>query len=284
MKIRLLCNSTSSEDLVHLWEKMLDPRLGIELTSEFSREVDVYIIINCPPPGDTRFVPGKTIVVQMESHMKDHPEIWGEDWRCPNKDNFIDVRDHQARFNTIEWHLSLSYEMVRHFPFDVMGKKDAVSVILSDKYVDPGHKLRLDFVKYMIQENEESKEPVELDVFGTSEYTNMSTKLPMYEMDKGVLPYKYHLAVENHNYKNYATEKIWNGILAGCLVFYWGCPNLGNFLPKDSFVVLPLDESFETCRTIIQECMDTNQWEKRIKVIRRARKLILRNTIFHSIT
>jgi GR25 family glycosyltransferase involved in LPS biosynthesis len=85
---------------------------------------------------------------------------------------------------------------------------------------------------------------------------------------------KYCLACENNAETNYATEKIWEPILNEVLTFYWGCPNLEDYLDSRAFVRLPL-EDIDAARKIIDQAIAEDWWSQRIDVIREEKKKIL---------
>ena len=86
--------------------------------------------------------------------------------------------------------------------------------------------------------------------------------------------YKYCFSCENNSEKNYATEKIWEPILFECLCFYWGCPNLDDYIDSSAFVRLPLD-NFEESISIIKKAIEEDWWSKRIDIIRKEKEKIL---------
>lgn len=86
--------------------------------------------------------------------------------------------------------------------------------------------------------------------------------------------YRYHLAVENYIDDYHWTDKISDPILGLCLTFYAGDPKLGEVLPPESFIPVPIDKPEETLR-IIQDAIRNNEYEKRLPAIREARRLIV---------
>lgn len=86
--------------------------------------------------------------------------------------------------------------------------------------------------------------------------------------------YKYHIAVENCISKGHCTEKLLDSILGECLTFYAGDPDVGTWLPPDSFVPIPLDDHIEA-EKIIKAAISEGLFEKRIEAVREAKRLIL---------
>ena len=85
---------------------------------------------------------------------------------------------------------------------------------------------------------------------------------------------KYHVAVENHIAPHHWSEKIADAILCECLPFYAGAPDLAEDLPADSFIPIPIDDADEAVR-IIRTAMANNEYERRLDVLREAKRLLL---------
>lgn len=262
LKVMLLCNWCSSEQLIQLWNKMNYLGSGITLTTD---NPDYWVVINSTDKHD--FDKKKTIVFRMEPKMHLHPEIWGE-WSNPDSKNFLKVLKHETGdYNNCEWHLSKNCEELKTFQ---PVKTKIFSTILSDKYKDPGHVKRVDFVKYL------DKKGIEIDVYGNNkwDYKNYKTALPYHKKDEGIFPYKYTFNCENHSISNYFTEKLIDGILGECLTFYWGCPNIPEFIDSRAYVKLELS-NFESDCSIIEKAIREDWYSQRLPYIREAKRKIL---------
>ena len=55
----------------------------------------------------------------------------------------------------------------------------------------------------------------------------------------GLAPYKYSLAIENAVTPDYWSEKIADCFLTWTLPIYYGCLNLEDYFPKQSFIRIP---------------------------------------------
>jgi hypothetical protein len=86
--------------------------------------------------------------------------------------------------------------------------------------------------------------------------------------------YKYCFVAENNSEHNYATEKIWECILCESLCFYWGCPNLEEYLDPHSFVRLPLEDPAAALK-IMQQAIKEDWWSQRIETIKLMKEKIL---------
>lgn len=258
IKIKLLCNWTSSEELSKLWFKMKPDNCNIELVTN---DPDFWIIIN-KPLNQHEYIPERTLVFQMEPFF---------DFGINNLEQFMGIYNHNSSYNNIEWHLSLNYESL----LNISPKKTKVlSTILSDKYYDPGHILRIDFVKYI-------DNFLDIDVYGNNifSYNNYKGNLPYHNKDNSLFPYKYHFNAENNAIDNYFTEKIIDAILSECLCFYWGCPNISKWIDPRAYVQLELKD-FEQDLKCIQSYIENDEWGKRIDIIRLEKERILKEMSF----
>ena len=86
--------------------------------------------------------------------------------------------------------------------------------------------------------------------------------------------YKYCFSAENNMETNYATEKIWEPILCESLCFYWGCPNLEEYIDAGAFVRLPIEDPSAALQ-IIQQAIAEDWWSQRIGVIKQMKEKIL---------
>jgi len=275
VKVKLLCNWTSSEDLAKLWNKMSKGNFTWDnIKIVWDEEPDYFVVLNCPPINE--FPPAnKTIVFQMEPLMDQNIGMWG-DWAIPDPTKFVWVGSHKNHYNNNEWHLSKTYtELKDSHPDKDPELKNVISTVLSAKYKDPGHIKRIDFVKFL------EKKGVPVHVYGDNkwEYKDYRGALPYHAKDNALMTYRYTFNVENHSLKNYYTEKLIDGILSECLVFYSGCYNIREFLPKDSFVYLELS-NFEQDYNTIKKAIEENWWEQRLPAIREAKRIILEESQF----
>lgn len=250
IKIKLLCNWCDSKTLTTLWNKMtLGQHAWYNLTF-VDENPDYYIIIN----NTSEYYDKKRSII---FYMEPDSEKWGL------KEGI--VYPHSILYNNLEWHLSLNYHELK---YGNIIKKSTFSTILSHKYSDPGHKKRVDFVKFLDKNN------VDIDVYGHDlGYKNYRGSLPAYKKDDGLLPYRYTFNVENHSKYNYVTEKFVDAILSECLIFYNGCPNIKNLF-GDCMVYLEL-EDLDQDLNIIKRAISENWYDKYLYKIKEAKKKIL---------
>jgi len=274
IRVKLLAFWTTSFQIREWWNKMSQgDYTWNNIKIVLDNDPDYFVVINAPPNNVslTDDEKKKTIVFRMEPYMDTvNKNIWGE-WANPDPLKFFRVCSHDNDYNNNCWEISKTYTELKTMKVEKDSKLDLIiSTVLSDKYFDPGHVKRIDFVKFL-----ETKSMC-VHVFGSNKfnYNNYKGSLPVYEKDEAMFPYKYVFNVENNNINNYYTEKLIDGILGECLVFYSGCSNVGDFIDERSFIYLELndfDEDYEK----IKNAITNNEWEKRIDIIRKEKKKIL---------
>lgn len=271
IKVMLLCNWCSTESLTNLWNKMSMKNgkwndIKLVLTNP-----DYWVIINAPPEH-AQFDKKRTIVFRMEPCMSKRPQIWKE-WSDISSKDFLKVLKHETGdYNNCEWHLSKTYnELLLYSPI----KTRVISTVLSGKYGDIGQIKRVDFVKFLDSKN------FEIDVYGDNkwEYKNFKNPLPYHKKDDAIFPYKYTFNCENNSIFNYFTEKLIDGILGECLTFYWGCPNISEYIDPRAYVQLGLS-NFEKDYEIITTAIKEDWYTKRLPFIKEAKIKILNDLQF----
>jgi GR25 family glycosyltransferase involved in LPS biosynthesis len=274
IRIKLIANWTSSKNVCHEFSNMCDNQelflwKNIQITWE-DKDIDYYVIINYPNKNEY-YDPKKTIIFQMEPYVHDKDKNWGvKTWgKWCNPTGFMEVRN--SNFPTIAyWKLNLTLHDIKNLKIEKINK---ISSIMSNKYVDEGHIKRIDLLNFL-----ENKEDISIDVFGNySNFKNYKGKIK--NKEEGILPYKYYFMMENNFERNYITEKIWEPILCETLVFYYGCPNITDYIDKDAFVLLDIND-FEKSYQIIKTAIKEDWWSQRIHIIRKEKEKILNNYCF----
>ena len=97
---------------------------------------------------------------------------------------------------------------------------------------------------------------------------------PLERKEDALVPYRYHVAIENHVAPHHWTEKFSDPILCECLPFYAGDPALTEIFPAECFIPIPIDDPAEAVR-IVKEAIANGEYEKRREAILEAKRLIL---------
>jgi GR25 family glycosyltransferase involved in LPS biosynthesis len=286
IRIKMLCNWTSSQQLCKEWSNMCENGFkwkNYELVwTDVKEDIDYYVIINYPPKG-AYFDPKRTIVFQMEPWVNDLNKNWGVKtwgkWAEPDPNNFLSVRGHKTNHhNNAFWQLELKLNDFQKSELFEKTKGTIVSSICSSKYFDEGHIARIDFLKFL-----ETKGDLQLDIYNKDnnpQFKNYRGVVsPYIDKSKGLAPYKYYFMIENNYETNFITEKLWEPILCETLVFYYGCPNVTDYVDSRAFVQLDITD-FEKSYQIIKQSLNEDLWSQRIDIIRQEKQRILNELSF----
>lgn len=250
-----------------------------------SIDPDYYVVLNYPNYITQEYAnkllqqPHKIIFFHME------PSIFSSQFGFfanPPENVFKFRGVHSKERNPVCWEIGLKYSdlLTSDFTFNKISPRlesdrtrSEMSAIVSSLYNWPGHKLRIDFLKFIEKNHPEFK----FDLYGKSNdhsFSNYIAPLPFLKKEQGLIPYKYTFNSENSSEYNYATEKIYDAILCECLCFYWGCPNLEDYIDPECFIRLDFND-FEKSFKIIQNAIQNGEWERRLPAIKRMKYRIL---------
>jgi len=87
-------------------------------------------------------------------------------------------------------------------------------------------------------------------------------------------PYRYHLAIENHSCDHHWTEKLADAFLGFSLPIYYGCTNLDEYFPPDSYIWIDIRNPDKALATIRQTLAE-DPYEARLPAIIEARRRVL---------
>jgi len=246
---------------------------NFEITWE-DDNIDYYIIINKPKNGDT-YDPSKSLVFTMEPEAIDSPygvHMWGK-WYKPDKEEFFHIHSRDKYLNLVQWRIKENFNDLKSLVKDT--KKDKIASILSWKQYFKGHKIRLEILKQF--ENEDI-----FHVFGKYNFHNIKNykhSVPNENVGEILKEYKYYFMPENNDEYNYITEKLWEPILCECLCFYWGCPNVTDYIDERAIVILDINNPIKALETM-KQAIEENWWEQRIEYIREAKQKIMNELSF----
>lgn len=269
LKIMPLANWTTSGDLISVFARQSQGNArwdNIQLISD-ENLADYFIIFNRPRQFFDPKLKSRTILAHMEPYVEQHPEIWGREWSTDiNMSEWLSVRNYSYKNNICEWHLGKTYQQLL---VENISKTKTLSAIVSGRNVDPGQIFRLKLVKKL-------DELFMIDIFGreNSSFTNYRGPLPPHDKTSGLFPYKYTFNAENNAIDNYFTEKVFDAILSECLLFYWGCPNLSDFIDERAYVQLDINDLDKSVEIIIK-AIENNLWEERLPIIKTQKQKIL---------
>lgn len=141
-------------------------------------------------------------------------------------------------------------------------KTKLLSVMSSDKAFTDGHRRRRAFIEVLKNRFGDS-----VEIYGRG-IKDISDKWD------AIADYKYHVAIENSAHPDYWTEKLSDSYLAGAYPFYYGCPNLSDYLPSSSFTRIDINDP-QRAVEIIAEGIGANLYENSLESLKEAKELIL---------
>ena len=235
-------------------------------------QADFWIVAGNARPTDSMFCsPQNTLFIAAEPlEKKVYPLKYYRQfhWLVDSHDKSRHPRLTQDALGLC-WHIGLTQPQNKYsFGYDHLAsiqmpeKQNRISVVCSNNRFTPGQCLRLDFLA-------EAKRQLgdRIVHFGRG-FEPVADKLD------AILPYRFHLALENCQLPNYWSEKIADAYLGWAFPVYVGCPNLEQFLPASSFRRIDPakpEESIEMLRTLLE----TSAFQSEYSAIATGRDAIL---------
>lgn len=105
--------------------------------------------------------------------------------------------------------------------------------------------------------------------------------LPVQDTATAILPYRYHLVLEDTDLDHCWTERLADAYLGFALPLYAGCANVIDYFPRQALVPLPALEDRPAILRVIAEVLAKDPWADRLDAIRVARSGVLdRHNLF----
>lgn len=144
-------------------------------------------------------------------------------------------------------------------------KKKKLSVICSNKTITVAQRKRIAFVeKLQIRFGDD------VDVYGRG-------RNPISDKSQAILPYKYHLVLENSYLENSWTEKLSDAWLGYAYPIYLGASNIERCCPPGGLLTLQPD-SDQANLMAIERLLQDDPWERCLPAIRECRRWVLETT------
>tara|TARA_R110002126_G_scaffold211007_1_gene357527 strand:+ start:283 stop:1413 length:1131 start_codon:yes stop_codon:yes gene_type:complete len=145
---------------------------------------------------------------------------------------------------------------------EMPAKSDKISIVTSTKVYTEYHRKRLTFIETLADTI-----PEHLALFGRG-FKSVDDKAD------AILPYKYHLAIENGFGPDLWTEKLADPYLCGAFPFYAGCTNTASYFPDESFNIIDLDHPKDEARRMVEEIAN-GRWAAAQDALNEARRRVL---------
>jgi len=241
----------------------------IQFTLEPVEKCDFVIVLNYSPEDVWVECPPANIWALMQE--PNHPELMP--WLAKGHDSFAKVFTPHAQGGDPKY--VASQTCLPWFDYDrqcsyrdlldrgVPMKTKILSWVTSALNHFPGHQPRLALLDHLRNEPRLS-----IDLFGRGIH-------PVDSKWDAIAPYKYSLAVENSHTLHYWTEKLADCFLAYTLPIYYGCTNLGDYFPPESYIAIDIRDPASSVDTIL-DAIHGQAWERRFDAICEARELVLK--------
>jgi hypothetical protein len=237
----------------------------IQFTTECPEECDYIVVLNHPVQNiKSKCRKGGRILIIQEPPYENNNYLIDH---FPYFDIIISAFDKKYSPNIIHtqgglpWLIDKDFQELCDLILVENKKLDKASWVTSTKNLNSGHEPRLKFLDQL------KKRKDLVDLFGRG-------LNPIDNKFDGIYPYKYALAIENYSDNNYWTEKVSDAYLSWSMPIYYGCKNLHDFFPENSFIEIDIhkaEEAFE----IIDKAIKDKLWDKNKNAIKEARELIL---------
>tara|TARA_R110000823_G_scaffold224841_5_gene352751 strand:- start:3820 stop:4731 length:912 start_codon:yes stop_codon:yes gene_type:complete len=269
----------SSSDLLDVYKIQTPKKSGIWNDIEATDDpalADFHIVMDGSSNGFGRLPQGvplnKILFFQREEPEVIYPRLeWPDDLFFQG--TYTDLRHHLISV----WRVKTSYDDLLNLKYNKTHKTKLLSTITSGKVDLDGHKKRVHFLERFVDsyKNIDVYGQNGIETFGSiSECWKGSLNYDGYCKFKGLYPYHYTLAFENSNNKNCVSEKIFDSLLSWTMPIYWGCPNVDEFLPENSYHVIDID-NVELAVQQILKIIETVPTIENINAMAEARDLIL---------
>jgi len=174
--------------------------------------------------------------------------------------NQLDIKQNNVlSHGALPWHIDKDYDFLSDLAVTDLRKEDKIVWITSDQKSSKGHRERMIFLDKL-------KELPFVDLYGRG-------IKPINDKWGAIKSAKFAIAYENFQNDYYWTEKIMDCYLSYTMPIYYGCHNIQDYFPKDSYIQLdPKDKHIDL---FLKEMVQSKKWEQSIDAITKARDLVL---------
>lgn len=148
-----------------------------------------------------------------------------------------------------------------------INKTKTLSVIASNKGSSSYHFTEFHKIRYLFAQKLKEYFKDKLDLYGFG-YNEIKTKA------EAIIPYKYHICLENQSTPNVITEKLYDSFLGLSYPIYWGAPNVNDYFSKDSLTQINIFD-FKGTVEKIEKTIEENLFEKNFNSLIQAKNDVL---------
>jgi hypothetical protein len=150
----------------------------------------------------------------------------------------------------LNWSLGVSFTTKRHkYTFEQLARLETpktrnISIVTSTKKMMPGHNRRMKLIAQLKRDF-----PDAIDFYG------MGDHFVEYKAD-ALIPYRFHICLENSTIPYYWTEKFADPVLAHAVPIYLGCTNIDQYFDPKGYIAFS-DKHYEQLKIQIQRILDS---------------------------
>lgn len=170
----------------------------------------------------------------------------------------------------LNWSLGVDFKTKRHrYNFEQLKKLDtpktkSISIVTSNKRMMPGHNKRMEVIDKLREDF-----PGQIDFYGAGHnFVN-------YKAD-ALIPYRFHICMENSTIPYYWTEKFSDPILANCVPIYLGCKNIDEYFDRRGYATFSCND-YPTLKALIGEILRNpeDMYQRYYPYMRRNREILM---------
>lgn len=247
--INILTKSTNNPYYPN-WDKNKFPETEFDIRANSNDDIDWDCVVVCQNICSTTTLKcksGNLIYVSGEPPLM---------YPCPH--SFVEQFDkvylphlkvkHRCKVLShgfLSWTLGRGFKSRTHrYDFEALKnleprKTKLISIVSSNQTMMPGHNKRVSVIERLQKDY-----PEMIDVFGRG------YKFVDFKAD-ALLPYRFHICIENSSIPYYWTEKISDPIMAQCVPIYAGCTNISQYLGGKGYFTFDV-EDYNSLKNIIE--------------------------------
>lgn len=170
----------------------------------------------------------------------------------------------------LNWSLGVNFRTKKHrYDFRQLKyletiKTKNISIVTSNKRMMPGHNRRMKIINKLREDF-----PTQIDFYGTGH------NFVEYKAD-ALIPYRFHICMENSTIPYYWTEKFSDPILANCIPIYCGCTNINDYFDKRGYETFSCND-YSALKSLINKILKDPEemYQKYYPYMRQNREAIL---------
>jgi hypothetical protein len=228
-----------------------------------ARECDIWVIHESVDRRETIKCPAGNVILvtseekqQVTAYPREYLDQFG--MIITTRDDII----HPGVVRTMylsPWRVRKTYdEIVNSTP----RKTAMLSAVISNNVSTSGHLKRYAFVNKLKGHFKD-----DMAWFGKGEFEIQDK----WEALEG---FKYSLALENCSVPFYFTEKIMDCFCATTMPVYWGCPDIYNYFPESSMILVDIDD-YKGAISKIEQAIEEGAYEKNYEALLESKKRVL---------